>query len=204
MTPAALVAAAGASTRMGQPKALLRWRGEPLVHRLARVMLAAGAAPCVVTLPEGAEAGAVAAALADLDLLLTPNQAPAAGLIGSVRTALDLVGERASALVLAPVDAPFIAVEDLQRLLAAARPPGAIAVPQIGDRDGHPVVFERGLFTALRSRAADRGAAALVAADPGRVVRVPCTDPRLLADLNTPEDARALGLELDLPSERAR
>ena len=194
---AALVAAAGESARMGRPKALLRWRHEPLVRRLVRVALAAGASPCVVTVPGAPVDAQIREALRGLEATIVANAAPALGLIGSVRTALDLVGARALGLALAPVDAPFISTPDFMRLLDAARAPGAIAVPQVGALNGHPVVFERALFEALRSSLADQGAARLIEERAGQVVRVPCDDPRLSAHLNTPEDARALGISLD-------
>lgn len=194
--PAALVAAAGDSSRLGRPKALLRLDGETFVHRLARVLLAAGAAPCVVTVPPAEVGAAIRTELADLAVTVVENAAPQLGLIGSIRTALGLV-ERASALLVAPVDCPFVDVELARALLAAAREPAAIAVPVVDGRSGHPAVFGGDHFAALRSPAADRGAAALVEAAGAQVVRVVASDPRLVDTLNTPADAARLGIALD-------
>ena len=194
--PAALVAAAGDSSRLGRPKALLLLDGETFVHRLARVLIAAGASPCIVTVPPAEVGAAIRAGLADLDVLIAENAAPEQGLVGSIRTALGLL-ERASALLVAPVDCPFVDVELARSLLAAARDPAAIAVPTVGDRTGHPVVFGRDHFGALRGPGADQGAAALVEAAGARLVRIGATDPRLVEQLNNPADAQRLGISLD-------
>ncbi|MBN2360891.1 MAG: XdhC family protein [Deltaproteobacteria bacterium] len=193
--PAALIAAAGDSSRLGYPKALLRLDGESFVRRLVRVLRAAGAAPCIVTVPPAAAGSAIRTELADVEALVVENGAPQQGLIGSIRTALGLV-ERASALLVAPVDCPFVDVELARSLLGAAVDPDAIAVPVVGDRIGHPVVFGSYHFAALRSPASDTGAAALVQAAGAHLVRVASAEPRVIDEVNTPADAQRLGIAI--------
>ncbi|MFH1809108.1 MAG: XdhC family protein [Pseudomonadota bacterium] len=192
---AALVAAAGDSRRMGQPKALLMLDGETLVHRLARISLEAGARPCLVTVPSDATGAAIRAAVADLDVVPVENRRPQQGLIGSIRTALDLVGDAAGALAVAPVDCPFFDAELLRTLIQEAST-SHVAVPEHDGRTGHPAVFGRGLFASLRDATADAGAAAVVEHEGARVQRVAVADPRVLCDLDTPDEAQRYGIVL--------
>ena len=83
---AALVAAAGASSRMGSCKALLAYAPHiSFARRLCEVYLVAGADPVVVTLPESRDdEGRVRADLNGLPIVLARNESPALGLSGSV------------------------------------------------------------------------------------------------------------------------
>lgn len=193
---AALVAAAGDSTRMGQPKALLNLDGEPLVLRLVRTLVASGAVPCIVTVPEGEVGAQIRQVLQGTGAVVSLNTQAQLGLIGSIRSALDLLGDQAEALLVSPVDAPFIDVDGAQRLFAAAGKQ-AIAVPQVGEKQGHPVVFGQSFFAALRAGAADHGAQNVVQQAGPALKQVPLDDPRLCAELNTPEDAASLGIALN-------
>src|SRR5437762_12687473 len=92
---AAVLLAAGSSTRMGTNKLLLELEGEPLVRRAARRALAAGLSPVVVVV--GHEADRARAALADLAVLIALNPDFAGPTSGSLHAALDLLGEDVNA-----------------------------------------------------------------------------------------------------------
>ena len=108
---AAVVLAAGASTRMGRPKPLLRWRGRPFVWHVLEQARAAGAEPVIVVegavaLPRDALAGAV----------VVRNEAWAEGPLGSLQTGLCALleaGVRAPVLVLT-VDRPHVHADTLR------------------------------------------------------------------------------------------
>jgi CTP:molybdopterin cytidylyltransferase MocA len=65
-------------------------------------------------------------------------------------------------------------------------------VPDIGGDWGHPVLLGPTVVEELRSSLADSGAHHVVERIPERIVRVPSSDARLAAELNTPEQATAL------------
>ena len=92
MSVAAVVLAAGASSRLGQPKQLLLdMHGEPLVHKVARDAFEAGCRPvCVVV---GAHAIGVRAAVSDLDVLVVQNLVWPEGLSTSIRCGVTAVVE---------------------------------------------------------------------------------------------------------------
>jgi molybdenum cofactor cytidylyltransferase len=68
-----------------------------------------------------------------------------------------------------------------------------IVRPAIGERHGHPVVFDRRLFQELRNTPLDVGAKAVVRAHVDEIVNVPVTDAGCLVDVDTPRDYEALG-----------
>jgi molybdenum cofactor cytidylyltransferase len=202
-----LVAAAGASGRMGEPKALLRLPDDRcVVVALAQTFRDAGLRPVVVTTPDGGAGAQVTAALyeAGLPVLTAPNPEPALGLSGSVRRAL-FIDPDADGLLLTPVDAPF-ATEAVVRALVAALRPGSpqgpwAAVPWVTGPDGsplpgHPVAFTRDAFAALHGAGTNGGPRAVLEALDARglLARIQSDDPALLLDLNTPADRDQAGL----------
>ena len=92
---AALILAAGASSRMGQPKQLLDWDGRPLVRAAADVALAAKLDPLVVVV--GYAQAQVEQALAGLPLRLVANPDYAAGQSTSLRAGIEALGQAAAA-----------------------------------------------------------------------------------------------------------
>ncbi|WP_432533026.1 nucleotidyltransferase family protein [Kineococcus arenarius] len=136
-----VVLAAGAGTRMGVPKALLRTaEGTSWAARAAQVLHAGGCAPVAVTV--GAAAGEVRAGLpAHVDVLEVPDwrRGPGTGVLAALRHARS-VG--AQALLLMLVDLPDVGADDVRAVLAAgAEQPGA-ALVRAGwrGRGGHPVL----------------------------------------------------------------
>jgi molybdenum cofactor cytidylyltransferase len=186
VTVCGLIAAAGRSVRMGRTKALLPLGGETFVTHLSRVLLRAGLSPVIVTVPEPPEGALVRLALAKVDVVAAHNDTPAEGLRGSVKTALRLA-RGTSALVLCPVDMPFVTAQLVRRLLAALDEGALAAAPWIDGQRGHPVALSRALFDELVA-GPEGGVRAVLAAHDAEVARVPWGDARVLENLNTPED----------------
>ncbi len=191
-----LIAAAGASTRMGSPKALLPYEfhdavadddgiADCFVRHLVRAMLSGGANAVVVTVPDDA---GTAAAISDVvgAAVCVPNPSPSLGLTGSVIAALDHVDD-VDVLVLCPVDAPFGTPAIVAALIAAVVAGADAAVVTVDGVRGHPVAFGRGAFGALRL-AGSRGGPRRVLEELQQVVAVSSTDRRLCLDLNSAAD----------------
>ncbi|HSN92683.1 MAG TPA: nucleotidyltransferase family protein [Anaeromyxobacteraceae bacterium] len=183
--------AAGGSSRLGRPKQLLPFEGEPLVRRAARAALEAGFAPVVVVV--GGHAAEVRAALAGLPVEGVENAAWQEGMAGSVRLAvarLAAAGVRAAALL--GCDQPHLGAAHLVRLEQARLASGApVAASEYAGTRGVPAVFDAALFPELLALGGDRGAKSVIARDPSRVVGVPF--PGGEVDVDHPEDWERLG-----------
>lgn len=187
MKRAAVIAAAGRSTRMGRPKALLPiGEKDVFVTHLARVLLATNASAVVVTVPEPPDDEEVTQALSSLDVLVTRNLYPDDGLAGSLATALERLPDDVDALVVCPVDMPFVTVELVEGLCALVEKGAVAAVPVVSGARGHPVVVGRELFREVRECAAEGGLRAVLSRHDVR--ELPWSDALVLENLNTPAD----------------
>lgn len=181
MTCALVILAAGASTRMGSPKALSPvGGGERALERLVRVAREAGLARPIVVL--GADHDAVRAQLGELDAAFVRNPAPEAGRTGSLQRGLAATG--ASCALALPVDHPLVAASTLAALAAAA---GEWVVPTFEGRGGHPIKLGPMGVAAVMSAPATtplRHVPRMVGIEPHRLA---VRDPGILLNLDTPD-----------------
>jgi molybdenum cofactor cytidylyltransferase len=190
-TIAAIILAAGAASRMGQPKQLLEWEGQPLIRRAAESALAGGCERVLVVV--GAARAAVVAALVGLPVEIVENPNYAAGQSTSLRAGLAALGPEAAAALVLLGDQPFVTAPILQRIVDTWRDTGApIVAPVYAGQRGNPVLFARSVFPELLTIEGDQGARAILAADHARVTPVHFDDPRPLTDIDTPEEYRRL------------
>jgi CTP:molybdopterin cytidylyltransferase MocA len=201
MSIAGVVLAGGRSSRMGSPKALLDFRGQPFVVRILEALEALEVKTRVVVV--GPDAPRIRPALAGHECLIVENDDVEAGPIASLRAALRaLEPVRPSAALAWPVDLPHVRVTTVERLLEAFRrasPPAPAVVPTFAERRGHPVLWGAALFEELlTSESATRhGARAVLHAHDAEIVAVAVDDPAVIDDLNTPEDYERLVRELN-------
>jgi len=184
----AVVLAAGAGRRIGGPKALLpAGGGATFLARVARDLHRPGVAAVLAVVGHGAREVQEAGGLPPgVELVVNPR--PDDGMLGSVIAGLDAAAARgADAVLLHPVDHPFVAPATVDAVLAALRRGAFIAVPAYGGRRGHPGGFARAAWSALRQAPPDRGARAALAAHPEWLVHVP-GDEGCVAGIDTPAD----------------
>ncbi len=194
---AAVILAAGASTRMGSPKALLETpERRPFAAAIVRAFAAAGVTDIVVV--TGADHDRVlAAVLADAPPV-TPrfarNPDPSRGQLSSLWVGMDAaVREATDALLVTLVDVPMVEPATIATVIEEWRRTRAPVVrPALGHRHGHPVIFDRAVFAELRAAPLAQGAKAVVRAHAREVVDVPVDDEGSLVDVDTPQDYEAL------------
>ena len=186
---AAVILAAGAASRMGQPKLLLPWNGEPLICHAARTALDAGLAPVVVI--TGAGASEIQAALKDVAVKIVFNQDWENGQSTSVRVGLNALPPQVQAVLFLLGDQPYVTVVLIQKLVktySVTRP--AILAPFVGEKRSNPVLFDRSTFDVLSRLQGDAGARSIFAQYPPQAMQWP--DERLLLDIDTPQDYQRL------------
>jgi molybdenum cofactor cytidylyltransferase len=185
---AAVVLAAGRSTRMGGPNKLLAdIEGAPLVRRVAEAAFAANPAEVVVV--TGHEREKVEAALAGLPVRFVHNARYADGISTSIRAGLGALGDGAAGALVCLGDMPGLAPELIQRLAAAFAPDKGkdIVIPVRGGRRGNPVLIGNRHFPAIRTLTGDVGARELIQARPEAVTELEIGDDGAFVDLDTPE-----------------
>lgn len=185
---AAMILAAGRSTRMGGPNKLLaELNGKKLVRIVAEQALASKASPViVVTGHQGAE---VEAALQGLKVQFVRNPAFAEGLATSVKTGIGAVPESADGVVVCLGDMPLIDSRLIDRLVESFAPDrgSLIVVPVAGGRRGNPVLWSRRFFPELMTLDGDIGARHLIAQHAETVAEVEVEGKSAFLDIDTPE-----------------
>lgn len=184
---AAIVLAAGRSTRMGSNKLLEPVGGKPMLAHVVDAALASAARPVVVV--TGNQAPAVEAALAGRDVGFAANPDFADGIAGSLRRGLAALPPGIDGAVVCLGDMPDIRGPHIDRLIAAYNPVEgrAICVPTMQGKRGNPVLFGAEFFAEMREVQGDTGAKHLIGAHGDVVCEVAIDDPAVLEDVDTPE-----------------
>jgi molybdenum cofactor cytidylyltransferase len=195
---AAVVLAAGRSTRMGAiNKLIAEIGGKPLVRIAAEQALASRASPVIVV--TGHEREKVESALDGLPVRLVHNPDYAEGLGTSLKAGIAAVPADADGAVVCLGDMPQVTSQLIDKLLAAFDPErGAlVVVPSINGRRGNPVVWSRRFFHDLAAIDGDIGARHLIGAYTEAVAEVPVEGEAALIDVDTPESLSAVKAEIE-------
>jgi molybdenum cofactor cytidylyltransferase len=216
---AAIVLAAGDSSRYGKTKQLLDWHGEPFVRAVARTALEAGCSPVVVV--TGADAEQVERVVNDLPVTIVYNPDWKEGQASSIRAGLRLLpppslpqirqdylsferdnlsvgfgggarrAEGVGAAIFLLADQPQVNALVLRALIEKhAEGLYPVVAPMVMDRRANPVLFDRVTFNDLASLQGDVGGRAIL--HKHKVEYLPWHDESLLLDVDTPEMYRRL------------
>jgi len=188
MNIGAIVLAAGASLRMGSPKALLKIGRETFVQHIVGQLHSAGVSDIVIVL--GADADEIKNSLSWFKGTIVVNEDWKEGQLTSVIAGLDALSQRKlDGVLICPVDRPLITQILIRDLLKAFQESGKrIAVPVFRGRRGHPTVFSSALFDELRDAPLNVGARHVVRNHPSDVHEMTTNEERVLINIDTPED----------------
>jgi len=192
---AAVILAAGRSTRMGGPNKLLaELNGKPLVRIVAEQALASKAQGVVVV--TGHQADQVERALQGLNVTFVRNPDFAEGLASSVKAGIAAVPQSADGAVICLGDMPLISAHLIDRLIETFAPDrgNLIAVPVSDGRRGNPVLWSRRFFNELMTLDGDIGARHLIAKHSEAVAEVPVEGLEAFLDIDTPQALEAARL----------
>ena len=184
---AGLILAAGESRRMGFPKALLPYREETFLDRLAR-LFAARCAPVIVVL--GAEAERIRAGVHPAATFVV-NPDWARGQTTSMQCGLRAVPPDADGVLFTLVDHPAVRPATIDALLVEPCT-ALVRVPRCHGHRGHPIWFSRELIAEFLALPETGAARDVVHSHAAQTEFLDVDDPGILADIDDPEAYRGL------------
>ena len=190
---AAVILAAGASSRMGQPKAFLRIGDLTFAERVATSIRAAAIDDVMIAVSHVDHKILELCELHSMSAVInaaTQTSVP----LGSIQAAiLEIINRPVDGLLVWPVDYPHVRSGTAAAVVSAfLRSEKAMVLPVHKGRRGHPVVFGRAVFDELLSADPEIGPRAVVRAGRERVLEVDVDDAAILEDIDTPEAYRDL------------
>lgn len=189
-----LVLAAGASTRLGEPKQLVRLRGRPVLHTV--VSNAVAIAGHGVTVILGAHARDLTHMLLHSPASVVINREWEEGMASSIRRGIAALPPGCEAVMIVLGDQIAVTADDLRRLVSAWKgETSTIAASVYAGRAGVPAIFPSWCFSELAQLRGDQGARAILQRNTTRLVHVPM--PNAAFDLDTPEDLLRVRAQLE-------
>ncbi len=184
MSVAIVILAAGASTRMGQPKQLLKIGNDTMLERVAKTALNSDADEVYIVL--GANASSIEKELADLPLTIVLNPNYQTGLSSSIVKGVQLLKEFDNILIVL-ADQPNVSIKYLNGLIKEAhKNPEYIIASDYNGRNGVPAIFPKRYYSSLLALTGDKGAQLLLNSKEVSIKTLK-TSVNLL-DIDTPED----------------
>lgn len=187
---AAIVLAAGRSSRMGALKPLLPFAGVRVIEHVVATLAAAGIAPIhVVVGHRGAEVAAVARRCG---AVVVDNPDFDLGMYSSIRAGIASLPASVAGTLLLPVDIAAVRATTFALIAEAGRSTATLVHPTFRGEPGHPPFLPRALFAEILAGAGEGGLAALVARHDDEAIRLPVVDRACLRDMDHPADHASL------------
>ncbi len=192
MTVGAIILAAGASSRMGSPKAALRFRGETFLGGLSKLYSQFCRPVVAVT---GYHADTVSRCVdPDSGVILTRNPAPERGMLSSLQCGLRSLPGGLDGFLFTPVDLPRVSPGTVRLLLERfeASRGSRTCIPVHDGRNGHPVICPASLAAEFLALGEEDSPKSVISAHADQVERVAVDDTGAIHDIDTPRDYQEL------------
>jgi CTP:molybdopterin cytidylyltransferase MocA len=190
---AAIIIAAGSSSRLGRPKQLVLFAGETLLARAIRVARESGVEPLFVVLGANREEIEAGVDLSRAQIVLNRNWKE--GMASSIRAGIDAVEKdtaEVDGVLLMVCDQPLVTEEHLRRMLAAFRQSGTSSIASLySGKRGIPAIFPRQSFAELAALKGDQGARSLLSDAQREVIEAALEGGEV--DVDRAEDVLKLG-----------
>jgi len=198
---AGIILAAGESSRFGQPKQLLDWKGESFIRAVVKTASNAGLSQVIVV--TGANAENVESAISGFNVItIVRNNEWKKGQGNSIRAGITAItaqptGKECGAAIFLLADQPQVTTSIIRALVEKhANGLYSILAPMVIDRRANPVLFDSSTFSDLLTLEGDVGGRAIF--HKHRVEYLPWHDDSLLLDVDTPEHYQRLISNKDL------
>ncbi len=184
---AAVVLAAGESSRMGADKPLLMYRGRTFLENIISALRKAGIGRVVVVLGHHAELIEQSIDLSSVEVVI--NQDYRQGQTSSLQAGLRVLARKVpNGVVLCLVDHPAISADTVQKLIQHFKSTGKpVVIPQVNGKHGHPVLVGREVFDQIAALGPEQGADTVIHQYRPQTEFVEVTDPGILIDVDDPE-----------------
>lgn len=181
-----VILAAGASTRMGTPKQLLRYQEQSLIQRIVETAVNSVCQPIIVVL--GANAARIQREVAAFDVLVIENSHWSEGISTSIRSGVEALQTEncdVEAAVICVGDQPFVSTQLINQLVENYwRSHPLIVASEYAGILGVPALFHHTLFSELTTLNGDIGARKIIQQHPYNTLKVSC--PQGAFDIDTP------------------
>ena len=188
---AGILLAAGNSTRMGQPKALLDYDGTSFIDTILNNLQSTGCNPVVSILGDAGEMICQCTSVNNYQCYSNPE--PQKGMLSSLKIAIENLPDDCDGFILSLVDHPAVKQSTYQDIVQAAQQNAQrIIIPEFYGKKGHPVFFGRQFFRFLLDAPENEGARVVVQQHLQNVHFLKVEDEGILMDIDTPEEYRNL------------
>ena len=188
---ASIILAAGDSTRMGRPKALLPYQGKTFLNKLVDDFEQIGCQPIVIIL--GKAAPQIQPQLKGYDVSIEINHHPEKGPLSSLQIGLQCLPPNCPGFFFCPVDHPAVKIKTLKNMLLAWKgSPKNVIRPSFQGRRGHPVLLGRDWIEIVRVLPLSSNMRELLCQRIENVIDLPVSDPGILTNVDTPSDYQQL------------
>jgi molybdenum cofactor cytidylyltransferase len=193
---AAIVLAAGTSSRMGYPKPLLEVGGQRLLERVLEAVQHSTAEEIVVVL--GSDADRVLKEVPLEGATVVVNERYPEGMSTSIQAGIRSLSSEAESALIVLGDQPFLHSKTLDALGKEWKATGApVLIPTFRGVRGNPVLLDRSVFGDVRGITGDRGCRSIFGNYEGEIVEVPVADPGVLLDIDTEEQLARVAHDLE-------
>jgi len=184
---AGILLAAGNSSRMGEPKALLDYKGSTFIDTILNHLQQSGCDPVMSIL---GNAGDMICKCTNVNQYeCHSNPSPDKGMLSSLKVAIEKLPQSCDGFILALVDHPAVKESTYSEMIQTARQnPDRIIIPKFFGSNGHPVFFGRRFFNDLMKTPEDEGARLVVHQQMHNVHYLDVEDEGILYDIDTPEE----------------
>ncbi len=184
MRSAALITAAGMSSRMGSFKPMLNIGSMSVAQRVIATFRQAGIERIVMV--TGFNAPVLEKHLSTEGIIFLRNEKYASTqMFDSVRIGLDYLQDKCDSVLLTPVDIPLFTAKTVTSLLNSGE---HLACPECDGQTGHPILIHASLIPGILKDSGERGLQGALERSGAEMVHVPVEDPGTLHDADTPED----------------
>lgn len=184
-----VIPAAGASSRMGRPKALLPVNKKTIIENQIGMLRRVGLYNIFVVTDGGEQ---FADKLKRCDVQVISPVKKNKSMIESIRCSMAHFNGAFDGMMVVPSDFPYLSTELLVRVLTGfERRPKRITVPVYQGKRGHPVIIPSRLFDAVNNRFDDYGIRGLYDAFPDSLAEIDWEDDSILKNMNTENDYKA-------------